>query len=113
MTAAGRRSTLLKRELAQQGKTLAMSAESLLGELTVDVVRHIRAEINPVRFWRALRAETRFAAGSRPGWPSRWLTVQTVLDFSRTSPVAADSWSWPRPVCGCHRTVSTGEKVMA
>ena len=79
---------LLKRELADEGKTLSSPAEALLRELTVDVVTRIKAEISLVGFWHNTYAQNTLRAWVATRLAEPMIDGEDLFDFTRTTPVA-------------------------
>jgi type I restriction enzyme, R subunit len=79
---------LLKRELADEGKTLSSPVEALLRELTVDVVTHIKAEISLVGFWHNTYAHNTLRAWVATRLAEPMIDGEDLFDFIRTAPVA-------------------------
>jgi type I restriction enzyme R subunit len=79
---------LLKRELSQEGRTLSAPGEMVLRALTVDVVRHIKAEISLVGFWHNTYAQNALRAWVATCLAEPMIDGADLFDFTRTSPVA-------------------------
>jgi type I restriction enzyme R subunit len=80
---------LLKRELADEGKAISISMETLLRELTVDVVTHIKAEISLVGFWHNAYAQNTMRAWMATRLAEPMIDGEDLFDFTRT-PLVAD-----------------------
>jgi type I restriction enzyme, R subunit len=88
---------LLRRELAEDGKSLSSPAQALLRELTVDIVTHVKAEIVLVGFW-----QNAYDQGTLRAWIATRLAEPMIdgsdlFDFARAAPVADRLVEWPRP----------------
>ena len=79
---------LLRRELADEGKTVSGPAEALLRELTVDLVTRIRAEISLVGFWHNAYAQGTLRAWMAVRLAEPMIDGEDLFDFTRTTPVA-------------------------
>ena len=80
---------LLKRELADEGRTLSIPGDALLRDLTVDLVSHIRAEIGLVGFWHNTYAQNALRAWVATRLAEPMIDGADLFDFARTSPVAS------------------------
>jgi PIN domain nuclease of toxin-antitoxin system len=80
---------LLRRELADEGRTLSAPGEALLRDLTMDLVSHIRAEIGLVGFWHNTYAQNALRAWVATRLAEPMIDGADLFDFTRTSPVAS------------------------
>jgi type I restriction enzyme, R subunit len=79
---------LLKRELADEGKTISSPAEALLRELTIDLVTRIKAEIGLVGFWQNPYAQNTLRARVATQLAAPLIDGEDLFDFTRITPVA-------------------------
>jgi type I restriction enzyme R subunit len=79
---------LLKRELADEGKTLHGPAEALLRQLTVDIVTHVKSEITLVGFWHNPYAQNLLRSWVATRLAEPIIDGNDLFDFPRTTPVA-------------------------
>jgi type I restriction enzyme, R subunit len=79
---------LLRRELAEEGKSLSSPAEALLRELTVDIVTHIKAEIVLVGFWHNAYDQGTLRAWIATRLAEPMIDGSDLFDFARATPVA-------------------------
>jgi len=79
---------LLKRELADEGKTVSKPAEALLRVLTVDLVDRIKAEVCLVGFWHNAYAQNTLRAWVATRLAEPMLDGADLFDFGRATPVA-------------------------
>jgi type I restriction enzyme R subunit len=79
---------LLKRELADEGRSVSSPVEALLRELTVDVVTHVKTEIGLVGFWHNPYAQNTLRAWVATRLAEPMIDGEDLFDFTRTTPVA-------------------------
>ena len=79
---------LLKRELADEGKTVSSPAEALLRALTVDLVTRIKAEISLVGFWHNAYAQGTLRAWLATRLAEPMIDGEDLFDFAHTTPLA-------------------------
>lgn len=80
---------LLRRELAEEGRTLSSPAEALLRELTVGLVSHIKTEIGLVGFWHNTYAQNTLRAWIANRLAEPMIDGADLFDFTHTTPVAS------------------------
>ena len=80
---------LLRRELAEEGRTLSSPAEALLRKLTVGLVSHIKTEIGLVGFWHNTYAQNTLRAWIANRLAEPMIDGADLFDFTRTTPVAS------------------------
>jgi type I restriction enzyme, R subunit len=79
---------LLRREILDEGKSLSSPADVLLRELTVDIVRHVKAEIVLVGFWNSAYAQNNLRAWIANKLAEPMVDGSDLFDFTKTTPVA-------------------------
>ncbi len=79
---------LLKRELADEGRSVSSPGEALLRQLTVDLVLRIKAEISLVGFWHNAYAQNTLRAWVARRLAEPMIDGEDLFDFARTTPVA-------------------------